>query len=239
MTNSAADNIVVVTIDGPSGSGKSTAARKLAQRLGFAYLDTGAMYRAVTLEAMRKGINLRDSAKLIELTQQINLDLIPTPDSMKVQIDSQDVTDLIRTVEVTQNSHFIASRRGVRDQMVKRQRRLAKKLAPLVTEGRDQGSVVFPNAQVKFFLDADPNIRAKRRHQQISQEREDVTYDQVLAGLKTRDSRDTNRNTAPLEVPPGAIIIDSTDMSVEQMIDELVACVERVRSALDRDKPDQ
>ncbi len=128
MTKSEKQSIRVITIDGPSGSGKSTAARKLAQRLGFAYLDTGAMYRAVTFQALRQDLNLRDSAKLIDLTKQIDLDLVPTAHGTEVTIQGQDVTELIRTVQVTENTHFIASRRGVRDEMVKRQRKLARKL---------------------------------------------------------------------------------------------------------------
>ena len=131
MTKSSVKTIKVITIDGPSGSGKSTAARKLAQQLGFAYLDTGAMYRAVTFQALREGLNLRDSAKLIDLAKAIDLDLVPTAHGMEVTISGQDVTELIRTVQVTENAHFVASRRGVRDEMVKRQRKLAAKLAPV------------------------------------------------------------------------------------------------------------
>src|SRR3990172_3606140 len=166
MTNkkSKCKSIQVITIDGPSGSGKSTAARKLAQRLGFSYLDTGAMYRALTLKALRCGMNLRDSAKLIELAKQIDLNLVPSKQGIKVLMDGEDVSEEIRTVQVTANAHFAASRRGVRDEMVKRQRRLAEKLGPLVAEGRDQGTVVFPDAAVKFFLEADAAVRARRRY---------------------------------------------------------------------------
>ncbi|MCK4850104.1 MAG: (d)CMP kinase [Phycisphaerae bacterium] len=234
MTKSAKQSIRVITIDGPSGSGKSTAARKLAQRLGFAHLDTGAMYRAVTFQALRQGLNLRDSAELINLTKQIDLDLVPTAHGTEVTICGQDVTELIRTVEVTENAHFIASRRGVRDEMVKRQRKLARKLAPLVAEGRDQGTVVFPHAQLKFFLDADPATRARRRYQQLQSSGENVTYEQILSGIQTRDARDSTRSTAPLEVPPGAIIVDTTNMSVEKMVDELARHVQRILSTLEQ-----
>ena len=239
MTKSLANTIEVITIDGPSGSGKSTAARKLAQRLGFAYLDTGAMYRAVTYQALCQGLNLRDSAKIIDLAQQIELDLVPSPHGTEVTIQGQDVTELIRTIQVTENVHFIASRRGVRDEMVKRQRRLARKLAPLVAEGRDQGTVVFPNAQIKFFLDAEPATRARRRYQQLQHSDENVTYEQILSGIKTRDTRDSTRTTAPLEVPPDAIIIDTTNMSVKKMVDELARHVQRIRSILEQGQADQ
>lgn len=239
MTASPANDIKIITIDGPSGSGKSTAARMLAQRLGFAYLDTGAMYRAVTLQALRQNLNLMDSAKLIDLAQQIDLNLLATAHGTKVTIQGQDVTESIRTVEVTDNAHFIASRRGVRDEMVKRQRRLARKLAPLVTEGRDQGTAVFPNAQLKFFLDADPDTRARRRLQQLQRSGENSTYEQILASINIRDSRDSTRTTAPLEVPPDAIIIDTTNMSVKQMVDELVRHVQRISATLEQGQANQ
>ena len=239
MTKSAKQSIRVITIDGPSGSGKSTAARKLAQRLGFAYLDTGAMYRAVTFQALRQGMNLRDSAKLIDLAKSIELDMVPSPHGTEVTIQGHDVTELIRTVQVTENAHFVASRRGVRDEMVKRQRRLGSKLAPLVAEGRDQGTIVFPNAQLKFFLDAEPATRARRRYQQLQRSGEEVSYDQVFSGIQIRDARDSNRSTAPLEVPRGAIIVDTTNMSVKQMVDELARQVQRISSTLEQGQADQ
>ncbi|NIA06735.1 MAG: (d)CMP kinase, partial [Actinobacteria bacterium] len=228
MAKSTEQTIKVITIDGPSGSGKSTAARKLAERLGFSYLDTGAMYRAVTLKAMRSGINLRDSAQLIELAKNIDLTLVPGPRGVKVFVDGQDVSNDLRTAEVTANVHFVASRRGVRDKMVRRQRTLAHKLGPLVAEGRDQGTVVFPDAQVKFFLDASPSQRARRRYLQMARSGEDISYQQILETMLKRDSRDRNRDTSPLEVPDGAIVIDTTDMSVEGMIDELARHVRRI-----------
>ena len=231
--------IKIITIDGPSGSGKSTAACMLAQRLGFRHLDTGAMYRAVTFQALQKGLDLRDAAELGDLAKGIDLGLTPTANGTEVTISGRDVTELIRTVTVTENAHFIASLRNVRDEMVKRQRKLAAKLAPLVTEGRDQGSVVFPYAPVKFFLDADPATRAQRRQQQLQQSGQTVSYDHVLAGIQTRDARDSNRNAAPLEVPAGAIIINTTDMSISQMVDELVHRAQRVFSALEQEKSEQ
>lgn len=229
MPKKLSKSIRIITIDGPSGSGKSTAARKLAQRLDFSYLDTGAMYRAVTLKALRCGINLRDSAALIKLTKEIDLKLVPSKQGIKVFIDGEDVSEEIRGVQVTDNAHFVASRRGVRDEMVKRQRGLAKKLGPLVAEGRDQGTVVFANAEVKFFLDADDAERAKRRYRQMQRSGEDISYEQVLADMQTRDGRDRNRRTSPLEIPAGAIVIDTTKMSVKQMVDELARQVERIR----------
>lgn len=228
MPNPAGKYIQVITIDGPSGSGKSTAARLLAQRLGFAYLDTGAMYRAVTYEALRRGLNLRDGTSLIELAKSIDLDLQSRPEEIRVLINGQDVSEELRTIAVTDNAHFVASRRGIRDEMVKRQRKLAQKLGRLVSEGRDQGTVVFPDAQVKFFLDADPAERAQRRYLQLSSAGENATYRQVLEAMQTRDGKDRNRCTAPLEIPQGAIVVDTTKLTVQQMIDQLAEHVRRV-----------
>ena len=221
--------IEVITIDGPSGSGKSTAARLLARRLGFAYLDTGSMYRALTLTALEQGLNLRDGAKLIDLAEEIDLDIQPTPAGMRVLIQGQDVSDKLRSTLVTENAHFLASRRGVRAQMVKRQRRLARKLGPLVAEGRDQGTVVFPKARIKFYLDASPAERAKRRYRQLQQAGESVSYQQVLDAIQARDDKDRNRKTSPLEVPQGAIIVDTTNLTIRQMVDEMAKHVARIR----------
>ena len=227
MAKNVNHNIKVITIDGPSGSGKSTAARMLAERIGFSYLDTGAMYRAVTFTALRSGMNLRDSTALIELTKNIDLALLPDKRGVKVFVDGRDVSDQLRTAEVSANAHFVASRRGVRDKMVRRQRSLACKLGPLVAEGRDQGTVVFPDAQIKFFLDATPDQRARRRYLQMQRSGEDVSFQQVLDSMLKRDSRDRSRTASPLEVPEGAIVIDTTDMSVERMVDELAQHVRR------------
>ena len=231
MAKPAEKIIGPITIDGPSGSGKSTAARLLAQRLGVAYLDTGAMYRAATLKALRLGLDLMNSSELIEMVKVLDLDLLPAAKNTKVLLDRQDVSEDIRTVAVTDNAHFLASRRGVRAQMVKRQRSLAKKLGPLVAEGRDQGTVVFPKAQVKFFLEADAAVRARRRYQQMQKSGEKVCYEQVLEGMETRDGRDRNRQTAPLEIPAGAIVIDTTDLTIEQMVDQMAQHVERLLSS--------
>lgn len=227
MVKPLRQTIKVITIDGPSGSGKSTAARLLAERLGFAYLDTGAMYRAATLKALRLDLNLRDSERLIEMAKELDLELLPSDRGMKVLLDGEDVSEEIRTVAVTDEAHFLASRRGVRAEMVRRQQRLAKKLGPLVTEGRDQGTVVFPRAEVKFFLDAKSQTRAERRFRQLQRTRQGATYEQVLAGMETRDGRDRDRQTAPLEIPEKACIIDTTNLTVEQMVDRMAEEVER------------
>ena len=227
MVEPSGKSTKIITIDGPSGSGKSTAARLLAERLGFAYLDTGAMYRTATLKALRLGLDLRDSGGVIDMTKELDLDLRPSAGGMKVLLDGEDVSEEIRTVEVTDSAHFLASRRGVRAEMVKRQRRLAKKLGALVTEGRDQGTVVFPGAEIKFFLEAEAQTRANRRFRQLQKTGEEVTYDQVLAGMETRDGRDRDRQTAPLEVPEKAVILDTTTLTVGQMVDQMAEEVER------------
>ncbi|MCJ7544836.1 MAG: (d)CMP kinase, partial [Phycisphaerae bacterium] len=154
---------MVITIDGPAGSGKSTAARELARALGIAFLDTGATYRAVTLKALREGVDPNDTDALVAVAKGARIEVIPTEQGARVMLDGCDVTAEIRSVEVTENAHYVADSPPVREVLVALQRRLGEGLGSFVTEGRDQGSVVFPEADVKFYLDASPRVRAERR----------------------------------------------------------------------------
>jgi len=217
---------MIVTIDGPAGSGKSTAARELARALGIACLDTGATYRAATLAAIRAGVDLSDEAALAELTGGLDLRLIPEADGPRVLLDGRDVSGEIRSAEVSDRSHCLARAPGVRKVLVALQRRMGRDLAErtggVVAEGRDQGSEVFPDADAKFYLDASPSVRARRRHAEMVAEGQDVGYEEVLQAIVTRDGRDRTRAVAPLVKPPGAVEIDTTDMSVEEVTDELL-----------------
>jgi cytidylate kinase len=210
---------VIITIDGPAGSGKSTAARKLAARLGIPYLDTGAMYRVVTLAGLEAGIDLRDEPRLAELAagDTYRLDLGPT--HIRVTLHGRDVTEEIRSMRVNDNTRHVAALPAVRQALVARQREIGRRLGSLVTEGRDQGSVAFPDADVKFFLDASPEKRAERRLHELLADGEDVIFQQVLANLRTRDRTDSQRHTGPLTVPPGAIQIDTTQLSIQQVLE--------------------
>jgi CMP/dCMP kinase len=217
---------MVITIDGPAGSGKSTAARNLAAALGFDFLDTGAMYRAVTCRAMRHGVNLADPEAMADHARQIELQLIPHPTGLQVLMDGEDITELIRTEAVSRNAHFAARPPQVREVLVELQRKAGRDFGSFVTEGRDQGTVVFPNADVKFYLDADPEERARRRCDELRQRGEPVDYDDVLDSIHRRDRSDKCRAVGPLRIPKGAIVVDTTNTSQQETVDLLLRHVE-------------
>jgi cytidylate kinase len=213
---------VIITIDGPAGSGKSTVARKLAARLGIAYLDTGAMYRAVTLAALHDGADLRDERALTQTAATADFDLDCGPTHARVLLRGRDVTEEIRSPHVSDHTPFVAASQGVRRLLIERQRELARRLGSLVTEGRDQGSVAFPDADLKFFLDADVQRRAERRYHELQAEGFDVTLEEVLENLRLRDDTDASRRVAPLVIPTGALRIDTTHLTIQQVIDAIL-----------------
>ncbi len=223
---------MIVTMDGPAGSGKSTAARLLAEALGVAHLDTGATYRAVTLAALRCGVDLTDEAGLAKLAEDADIRFEPAEGPARVLLDGEDVSEDIRSAAVSDNSHYIAAAPGVRKVLVALQRRmgadLARQTGGVVAEGRDQGSVVFPNADVKFYLDASPEVRARRRTDELLAAGEEATCEDVLDAIRTRDHRDSTRALDPMVTPAGAAVIDTTNMTPEQVAAELVR---RVREA--------
>jgi len=205
---------MIVTIDGPAGSGKSTAARRLAERLGVAYLDTGAMYRAVALKALREGVSLRDRQALARLARACDIRFQQGPEGQRVLLDGADVTEAIRSMEVNEATPSVAAVPQVREALVDKQRRLAELLGSLIAEGRDQGSVVFPHADVKFVLEADVAARARRRHAEMVSAGHKVSYEQVLANVVQRDQADQKHWLGLLESGE-AIKIDTTRMSQE------------------------
>ena len=212
---------MIITIDGPAGSGKSTVAAALAKRLGIAYLDTGAMYRAVTLAAMQKQVSLDDPEMLETVLRDSRIELAKRNAPDRVWLNGRDVTEDIRSHEITENAYKIAGRPRLRELLVDQQRRIAEQAGSLVAEGRDQGTVVFPDARIKFFLDADPACRARRRWEQIKSAGADITCQEVLANQQRRDRRDRIRQNSPLQVPENDIVIDTTDMSIEQVVETL------------------
>jgi cytidylate kinase len=207
---------MIVTIDGPAGAGKSSAARSLAHRLGFDFLDTGAMYRAVTLAGLRASCNLDDSTVLGQLLDAIHLDLPPG----QVLLNGEDVAPLIRTPEITAASGAVASSPMVRRKLVEWQRAIAKG-RNIVCEGRDQGTIVFPNALCKFFLFADPAERARRRHRELQARGEMVTFEAILQAQQERDARDAARDIAPMVPATDAILLDTTALMLDQVVSRM------------------
>jgi len=219
---------MIITIDGPAGSGKSTAARELARALGIAFLDTGATYRAVTLAALRRGLDMTDEPALAELAGAIHLTLTPTDGGTRVTLDGEDVSRDIRTARVSEQSYYVARSGVVRAVLVQLQRRLGEALGRFVTEGRDQGSVVFPHATVKFYLDAAPETRARRRLAERAAAGESATYDDVLAAILQRDTRDRTRSDGPLVKPENAVVIDTSDKTIPQVTAAMLEHVNRL-----------
>jgi cytidylate kinase len=216
---------MIIAIDGPAGAGKSTVSKLLAKKLGFLYLDTGAIYRALTLKAIRDNIDINDANGLIDMACNSDINLINNPDgSLKVLLDSEDVSELIRQPNITKVVSDIAKIKGVRQAMLGLQRKLASNI-DCVLDGRDIGTVVFPNAEKKFYVDANFNERAMRRHKELIGARQNVTLRDVKNDLQNRDTIDSQREVAPLKKADDAIYVDTTNMSIEQVVDKLFVYV--------------
>lgn len=207
---------MIVTIDGPAGSGKTSAAKRLAQRLGFRFLDTGAMYRVVTLAALRRGVDLADEGAVAEVATGLDARF----EGDRVLLDGADVTEAIRQQEVTLGSRAVAANAAVRGLLVEWQRRLARS-GDVVTEGRDQGTVAFPDAECKFFVTADAEERARRRQQELAARGENIPFHEVLAQQEDRDRRDRSRAVGPLVPAADAVLVNTTDRGLDEVVDLL------------------
>ncbi len=194
-----------------------------------AFLDTVATYRAATLKALRSGAGMDNEVALAELIGLADIKLICANDGVTVLLDGDDVSAEIRTVEVTDNCHYIARTPAVRDVLVQLQRRIGSQLGDFVSEGRDQGSVVFPDADLKFYIDATPEIRAQRRCDEMIAAGQEVCFDDILSAIGQRDHRDRTREMGPLVKPDGAIEIDTSELTPEQTLAELIRHVEASR----------
>ncbi len=215
---------LLITIDGPAGAGKSTIAKKLAARLGYLYLDTGAMYRSVALAAKEKGLSFEDEERLALLAQKLDLRLKPSENGVKVILEGKDVSQAIRTPEIDRLSSLVARIPGVRKALAARQKELGKD-GGIVAEGRDMGSFVFPDADLKFFLTASPEERARRRLLQLEKAGHKADYETILKEIIARDERDRKREIAPLVVPEGAIVIDTSEKGPEEVLEIILARV--------------
>jgi cytidylate kinase len=216
---------MIVTIDGPAGSGKSSAAKALAARLGFEFLDTGAMYRAVAFAAIRDSMQAEDSPQFRDWLTDLHIEATPSA----VFVAGQEISGEIRTPEISAMASQLATLKPVRQVLVELQRRAAIGRS-LVTEGRDQGTVVFPDAERKFFLVADPKERARRRHNELIARGQKLTLDDVLSAQDERDRRDSERTVSPTKPAADAIIIDSTGLSPDDVVNRMESEVRRCDS---------
>lgn len=220
---------IALAIDGPMGSGKSTVAREVAKRIGFQYVDTGAMYRAIAVAAIRRGVAPDDVDGLARLARAVTFNLEPQPDGpTRVLVDGDDVTPALRSVEVNRIVFRVARVPGVRDALGAIQRALGGR-GGVVMEGRDIGSVILPDAEVKVFLTASVEVRAHRRQAELVESGAPMPLGDVQRIIEEDDRAATTRDVAPLRVAPGAVVIDSTRLSIDQVVDQIVALVERAR----------
>jgi len=212
---------MIIAIDGPAGAGKSTVAKILAKRLGFLYIDTGSMYRALTLKVLDQGIAINDQARIIQLANQIKIDLRNNPDGpLTVLLDGVDVSLAIRQPRITQFVSDVAKIKDVRTVLVKMQREFGQK-KDCVLDGRDIGTVVFPQAEKKFFIDASAQERVNRRFKELEGLGQSVIKNDVARDLANRDQIDSTREASPLRQASDAIYIDTSDLSIEQVVDKL------------------
>ncbi len=220
---------IIITIDGPAGAGKSTTARQVAERLGYTYIDTGAMYRAATLAALRAGIAL-EAQPLAALVGTLTIELVPGPSGQRTLLNGEDVTEAIRKPEVTSAVSAVSAIPEVRKSMVARQRQIGMQ-GGVVMDGRDIGSVVFPHAQVKVYLVANIGERARRRLQDLQAQGEATTLDDQIQQIEHRDRLDSERAASPLVKPDGAVEIDTTDLSIEEQVGKILHLVKNYQKA--------
>jgi cytidylate kinase len=215
---------LLITIDGPAGAGKTTISRALAERLGYQYIDTGALYRGVAVAATQKHIAAGDDEALKALCANLSLRFAMTSQGSRLLANEVDITDLLRTPEISMKASAVSARPVVREYLLELQRRLGREKS-VVFEGRDMGTVVFPDADVKFFLEASPEIRAKRRFDELAPE-SGVTLEAVARDMKARDHKDSTRTLAPLKPADDAFVIDSTRLTIEAVLECMLDYIE-------------
>ena len=217
---------IIITIDGPAGAGKTTVAKEVAKRLGLLYLDTGAMYRAMTFKALDAGITVEEEEKLVALANETNLSVMKDDvKGMRIWLDGKEVTDEIRTEEVTNNVWWVSKVKEVREKMKNMQRQVGSS-GGIVVEGRDIGTVVFPDAPYKFYLDASIDERAKRRWLEQTKKGMESDLEKIKQDIEQRDKRDMERELAPLKKAEDAIHVDTTGLSIAQVIEKVISIIE-------------
>ena len=220
----------VIAIDGPSGAGKSTLGKMLARELGLLYADTGAMYRAVALACVESNANTGDAGAVAEVARRARVELEGPPDRLRVRLDGRDVTDALRSEQITRLASVVSAVPEVRRELVRQQRGMGARGAGVVLDGRDIGTVVFPDADVKFFLTAVPEERARRRYDEDHAREPGLTFDDTLADLNSRDLRDSTRADSPLKIADDAVVIDTTEFGVEDVFAKMLEVVRERKS---------
>ncbi|MCK4352652.1 (d)CMP kinase [candidate division WOR-3 bacterium] len=226
---------MIVTIDGTAGSGKSTTAKLVAKRLGYKYIDTGATYRAVALSVKQNKIEPTNRKKVTALSSELDISFRDE----KIFLNDEDVTQAIRTEEIGKLASLCSKYKGVRENMVKLQRRMASGPAlmhkcGIVCEGRDIGTVVFPEAEVKIYMDADHHIRTARRLKELREKRVSAKFEEISRDLKSRDIQDKLRQLSPLKVPLGAVIINTTNLSIEEQVEKVIKKISTIKNQISK-----
>lgn len=221
--------MISVAIDGPSAAGKSTIAKLAAKKLGFIYVDTGAMYRAIGYFVKSKNINLQDEKNIIKALKEINIDINYIEDQQHIYLNNEDVSEKIRSNEISMAASVVSKIKEVRDFLLDKQRKLAK-TNNIIMDGRDIGTVVLPDAQIKIFLTASLNSRANRRFKELKEKNVDITFDEIYNDIKKRDENDINRKIAPLKQAKDAIKLDTSDLSLSQVVEEVINIIKSKES---------
>jgi len=220
----------VIAVDGPAGSGKSTVSKELAKRLDWDYIDTGAMYRCLCLKALQSSISVEDEDSLVDLLNDTTMRMSFKDDGLKVFMDGEDVSKDIRRNRVNQQVSKVAALPGVREKLVEKQQALGEE-GKVIMDGRDIGTVVFPQARYKFYLDATLDIRAQRRYNELQQASEDVSFNSVVEEIEERDATDRGRASGPLKPAEDACIIDTSDFTIEEVVEKIMEKIEAKQDA--------
>ena len=221
---------MIIAIDGPSGAGKSTLGRMIARELGLLYIDTGAMYRAAALAVIESSVRTTDAAAVADVVKRAKINLEGDPDSLQVTLNGRNVSDEIRSEQVSHTASVISTIPAVRRTLVQCQREMGARSGGVVLDGRDISTVVFPRADVKFYLTALPEERAHRRYEETRLKQRDVTFEETLADINTRDQRDSTRADSPLAIAEDALVIDSTELSVEEVFERMMQAIRERQS---------